>query len=84
MVLRNTDLHEDLEVAVHWVRTQPTAELRADAAITTMKMLRTHEQELARIRVAALRELVETGWGYNDIAAQFGITRQRVEQLVNS
>lgn len=84
MTLRNTQFHEELEMMVGWAKTQPTPELRADASITAMKDLRSAELMLSRIRVQALREMVETGWSYQDIAAQFGITRQRVEQLVNS
>lgn len=83
MALRHPEFTEALERMVEWADSQETPLLKGDAAGTAVKDLREAMFALAKIRVSAMRELSAAGWTYADLAKEFGISKQRVDQLVN-
>jgi hypothetical protein len=57
---------------------------RSHAAGALMAALQAGIEDTAAIRRGAIRELYESGWTLTDLANEFGITRPRASQIINS
>lgn len=57
---------------------------RLHAADALMRALQSEIVEAAGIRRATIRDLYESGWTLTDLANEFGITRPRASQIINS
>lgn len=82
-MLRNPRLAGQMERLKEFCTKQPMHVLVADAAGTAMLDLQRAIGELADIRAAAIREMAEDGWTHREIAKELGISRARVEQIIN-
>ena len=72
-----------LDAMVAWAMSHESPELRADAAGTLAKAMYATWRELSTVRRAAIRELASMGFTYAELAEMFGVSKARVEQILN-
>lgn len=68
---------------LEWVLSYDTAEARALAAKGAMDHLKDVEAQLIHVRTAAMRDMHAQGFSLAEIGAACGVSRQRVDQIIN-
>lgn len=73
----------DLQDAVDQLETADDPRYQVEAATEMHRLVRELVSRVATIRTGAMQALVADGWTYEEIGDLVGITRARVEQIVN-
>ncbi len=83
MTYRHPEHQRQLDDMLAWVQSAETPELQADAAQTLMTAVYALYQALAVERRAGFRALRGSGLTHAELAEMFGVSRARVDQVLN-
>lgn len=75
---------EQLDREITRIIAIPSASKRAVVATELAQLLTSTAKALAEVRTSAIRAMYEQGWNMTEIRRELGITRSRVEQIINS
>ena len=76
-------LDELLNAVVRYVQDQPDAGSGAAVATEASTKIQQLVMQVAQLRSAYYRQATAEGWTMEDLAEVCGITRSRVEQIIN-
>lgn len=82
-MLKHPTFEATMSEMMDWIRAQPTADLKADAARHVQDLLLEYTKVVRTERSSAYRIMAAQGYSYREIAERAGLSAQRVEQLVN-
>jgi DNA-directed RNA polymerase specialized sigma24 family protein len=82
VTLRNPLLQKQLEKNELWCAAQGMHVLRADAAQTAIEALQASVNRLSQIYRQGVRAMAEDGWTHKEIGRELGISRGRVNQII--
>ena len=80
--LKSTKIEHALDDVIAWVRQHEDITNRAFAAMWASGECQRVIAELGEIRTDVTRQLHEQGYSYRELADMFGVSRSRIQQLI--